>query len=445
MASFKWPPDSGSTAGNVVGPGASIDNAVARYNGTTGESIQDSLVTISDTGSIALPALQTVDGRDVSVDGTALDSHIANVANPHVVTKTQVGLSNVDNTTDAGKPVSTAQATAIAAALATANSYTDTEVAALVDSAPATLDTLNELAAALGDDPNFATTVATSLGNRLRVDTAAQGLTGAEKTNAKTNIDLQNVDNTSDATKNAASVSLTNHTINADLNTITNIENADIKSGAAIAYSKLNLTGAVVAADLAGSIPFTKLEALTSAHILVGNGSNVVTDVAMSGDVTISNTGVTAIGSGVIVDSDVNSSAAIAGSKLVADTTIVTGSGTFGAPTNIGNFTNVTSFSLSPGRWLITASNTFGGVTGPTAGLKEIVISAFSGTTTTDHVLMVNRVVHSINGTQTFDPVLQVTWITNVASTTTHYLKIKDSGGTTHSGSYGYIATRLVG
>jgi hypothetical protein len=39
-------------------------------------------------------------------------------------------------------------------------------VAALVDSAPSTLDTLNELATALGDDPSFATTITTSLGNK---------------------------------------------------------------------------------------------------------------------------------------------------------------------------------------------------------------------------------------------------------------------------------------
>jgi hypothetical protein len=38
---------------------------------------------------------------------------------------------------------------------------------ALVGAAPATLDTLNELAAALGNDPNFATTMATALGNRV--------------------------------------------------------------------------------------------------------------------------------------------------------------------------------------------------------------------------------------------------------------------------------------
>lgn len=47
--------------------------------------------------------------------------------------------------------------------------YVDTAVANLVDSAPATLDTLNELAAALGDDANFATTVTNSLATKQDV------------------------------------------------------------------------------------------------------------------------------------------------------------------------------------------------------------------------------------------------------------------------------------
>ena len=46
-------------------------------------------------------------------------------------------------------------------------SYVDTAVSNLVDSAPTTLDTLNELAAALGDDPNFATTVTNSIATKL--------------------------------------------------------------------------------------------------------------------------------------------------------------------------------------------------------------------------------------------------------------------------------------
>ena len=40
-------------------------------------------------------------------------------------------------------------------------SYVNTKVAGLVDSAPETLNTLNELAAALGDNANFASTVTT--------------------------------------------------------------------------------------------------------------------------------------------------------------------------------------------------------------------------------------------------------------------------------------------
>lgn len=51
-------------------------------------------------------------------------------------------------------------------ALTNAKSYADTKVAGLVDSAPETLDTLNELAKALGDDSNFATTVANQIGTK---------------------------------------------------------------------------------------------------------------------------------------------------------------------------------------------------------------------------------------------------------------------------------------
>lgn len=46
-----------------------------------------------------------------------------------------------------------------ATTLASAEAYTNQKIADLVDAAPALLDTLNELAAALGDDPNFVTTV----------------------------------------------------------------------------------------------------------------------------------------------------------------------------------------------------------------------------------------------------------------------------------------------
>jgi hypothetical protein len=68
--------------------------------------------------------------------------------------------------------------------------FLEARFAAFVATAPEALDTLNELAAALGDDPNFATTTATALGNRLRVDISNQQLTDEQKINAITNLGL---------------------------------------------------------------------------------------------------------------------------------------------------------------------------------------------------------------------------------------------------------------
>jgi hypothetical protein len=65
---------------------------------------------ISDEAAARAKADTTVNAK--------VDSHIGNKSNPHGVTKAQVGLGNVNNTSDADKPVSTAQATAIADAKA---------------------------------------------------------------------------------------------------------------------------------------------------------------------------------------------------------------------------------------------------------------------------------------------------------------------------------------
>jgi len=62
----------------------------------------------------------------------------------------------------------------------------------LVDSSPGTMDTLRELAAALGDNPNFATTITAALGNRVRVD-AVQTFTAAEQEQARSNISAASI------------------------------------------------------------------------------------------------------------------------------------------------------------------------------------------------------------------------------------------------------------
>ncbi len=84
-----------------------------------------------------------------------------------LVTAASVGLGNVDNTSDIDKPISTLAQTALDLKADQSTTYTktevDTNIANLVNSAPETLDTLNELAAALNNDENFATTVTDSI------------------------------------------------------------------------------------------------------------------------------------------------------------------------------------------------------------------------------------------------------------------------------------------
>ncbi len=146
-------------------------------------------------------------------------------------------------------PVSTAQQTAIDAKVSdTAYDATSWNgVTTIAPSKNAVRDEVEVLVTSIaGKEP---TITATTAADYYRGDKTFQTLN-------KTAVGLSNVDNTSDATKNSASVSLTNKTIDADLNTITNIEDADIKAGAAISLSKLAATTAsrALVSDGSGAI-----------------------------------------------------------------------------------------------------------------------------------------------------------------------------------------------
>ena len=130
---------------------------------------------IADTAALATKAYaDTAEADAITAAGTAADTKISTAV--AALTKSSVGLANVDNTADTAKPVSTAQATAIATAKSEAIADATAQVTAVIASAPGALDTLDELAAALGDDANFASTVTTSLG--LKAPLASPTFTG---------------------------------------------------------------------------------------------------------------------------------------------------------------------------------------------------------------------------------------------------------------------------
>jgi len=90
---------------------------------------------------------------------------------------------------------------------AATESYVDSAISGLVDLAPGALNTLNELAAAIGDDENYAATITTALGNKAPLESPT--FTGTVSGVTKSHVGLGNVDNTSDANKPVSSATQT--------------------------------------------------------------------------------------------------------------------------------------------------------------------------------------------------------------------------------------------
>ena len=117
------------------------DGNVRITNGLEAESGLDVTGNISVTG--------TVDGVDIAARDTLFGG---------LTSSSGVLTNGVTATTQSASDNSTKVAT---------TAYTDTAIANLVDSAPGTLNTLNELASALGDDANFSTTVTNSIATKM--------------------------------------------------------------------------------------------------------------------------------------------------------------------------------------------------------------------------------------------------------------------------------------
>ena len=97
---------------------------------------------------------------------SSIKNHAGDFDNPHHTSKEQIGLENVDDTSDMDKPVSTAQQTAIDGAYQQATGYTDQKVADLINGAPSTLDTLGEIAQAMKDNEDVVGALDQAIGTK---------------------------------------------------------------------------------------------------------------------------------------------------------------------------------------------------------------------------------------------------------------------------------------
>ena len=138
------------------------------------------------TFTVGLPNDVTI-GNDLTITGGATASSFVKsggtsaqilLANGSVIDLTIESQGINSNDSDTKVPSNAAVKDAI-----------DTAITNLISGSPTALDTLNELAAALGDDAAFSTTITTALGNRLRFD-SSQTLSSAEKTQILTNLGI---------------------------------------------------------------------------------------------------------------------------------------------------------------------------------------------------------------------------------------------------------------
>jgi hypothetical protein len=156
----------GNTAGTHTGPvvGAVTGNVTGNITAATGTSsfndvtINGGLNMNAGTSSTITGLTSPTNATDAATKGyvDAADALKLNLAGGTM--SGAVAMSN-NKITGLGAPTATTDATT--------KLYVDTSIANLIDSSPGTLDTLNELAAALGDDPNFATTIANSVATKL--------------------------------------------------------------------------------------------------------------------------------------------------------------------------------------------------------------------------------------------------------------------------------------
>jgi len=189
----------------------SHDYRISQLENNIGNSSGD-FIPLNVLGQPSGPATLDADGNlivpenKIIIEGATADAHELTIQAPDVTSDITINLPNAAGTLALTTDISTA-------------------VSNLVNSAPSTLDTLNELATALGNDANFSTTITTALGNKLDSSTATSTyapiasptFTGTVGGVTKSMVGLGNVDNTTDANKPVSTATQTALDLKANL------------------------------------------------------------------------------------------------------------------------------------------------------------------------------------------------------------------------------------
>ena len=150
-------------------------------------TLEQRLIALAQAIGADIKSLRQADGSLSSLTTTAKSSLVAAINELHSLVGAVGGGATINDAAGNGSTSVTWSADKIFDSIEAAKAAIKSEI---LGGAGTALDTLNELAAALGNDPSFATTIAASVANRVRYD-AAQTLTAPQQTQARANIGAQ--------------------------------------------------------------------------------------------------------------------------------------------------------------------------------------------------------------------------------------------------------------
>ena len=145
-------------------------------------SLDNRLIALAQAMGADVKALTAAQGQLSALRTTTKTSLVAAIN--ELLTLVSGAGAVIDDNAGAGDTGVAWSASKIVSAIAAAQMAVKND---LVNGAGAALDTLNELAAALGNDPSFAATIASEIANRVRYD-ASQTLTAPQQAQARANI-----------------------------------------------------------------------------------------------------------------------------------------------------------------------------------------------------------------------------------------------------------------